>query len=996
MGKGSNTTTTQTSNTSRADPQADALYRSILDRAQNVASTPYQAYQGQLVAPVNAQQQAGIGNINANAGFATPYIQEAAGFARQSGQPINASAVQNYLNPYTQRVVDATQAQFDRSNATQQSALKGNAISSGALGGNRVGVAQANLAEGQAAQQNPVIAGLYSQGYQQALAAAQADAQRAGTAAYSLGNLGVAGQNAALTGAQSQIGAGTLQQQTEQAQNTADYGQFMQAQGYPYQQLQWLAGMGTGVGSQLGGTTTATGSSTPPPPNYTSQLLGLGTAALGFLSDENAKEDIEPVGRMNDGQIIYRYRYKGDPRWQIGLLAQEVIEGNPEAVHHTPAGLSVDYKTATDDAARAPGLAAGGEVAPWSEGKGWIPQAQIHGGSGAPGAAGAPGVAKDTGPDPEKIMKSAMGLAQGVKDFKWNFGNSPTNILPQVAGFAPSVNGSVSPAGFGGGFGILGGLYAAGGGVDMPIYDQDEINPMDAAAMNKPLTFADRIAPAQEAVTEGAFDPQGANYTDMKLGEGVWGDPMETSDVRMPTPRPPEAGSGEQRPVVAAGDDDTPTDVSASARPNGVVPYQAGFANPYLQQAAAQPEEERVGLFLKMSPAVQAGLLATGLGLMASRSPNLGNAIGDAGIAGFGAYGAVKEAEAKKAKTAADLSRDAAKYANELKLKVDQQTETGRHNRATEENARANRSPSQWTENPDGTVTPRRGGQFDPEAIAAREKARAGAKADPSLEMDDETIQLLADRVRAGDTRALQNIGRGQQTSANIARIHARVARDAAAGKPVSDTARSILANAAQSAGHRAASQRQATILANLSVYGKTAFRATDLALQASNEIPRTQFQPVNKILNAYRTKTGDPKIVALGAAVNSLINEYARAISGGRPTVNDKHHAEEMLNTAQTKEQFEAVIDMMRQELISEEKALPAAKGYVDSIYNPTSKDGQHSISESVTVPSKSFPAAGGKAAIPPPDKREIGKVYTNAQGAKARWTGTGWERVP
>lgn len=979
MGKGSNTTTTS-SNTSRADPQADSIYRGILDRAEGVASTPYQSYAGELVAPMNAQQNLGIGGINASANFAQPFIQDAAGYARDSAAPISAGQIQNYLNPHTQNVVDATQAQFDRSNAKGQTALTGNAIAQGALGGNRVGVAQANLAGEQQAQQNPVIAGLYSQGYQQALTAAQADAQRQGQAAYSLGNLGVAGQNAALTGAQSQIAAGSLQQQTQQAQNTADYGQFMQAQGYPYQQLQWLAGLSTGVGSQLGGTSTSTG--TTPGPDRTGQLIGLGTAALGFLSDVGAKEDIEPVGKMFDGQTVYRYRYKGDPRWQIGLIAQEVLDGNPEAVHNTPQGLSVDYKSATDDAARAPiaGFAEGGGVAPWSEGKGWIPQANIHGGQGAPGAPSLPS-SRDTGTDPEKIMKSAMGLAQGMKDFKLNdmFKSGPTNVVPEMAGFSQSVNGAVTEPGFGG-RGAWGGLYATGGGVDLPIYDQNEFNPIDAmaaaesvtdrvfdqaevnpideAAMAKPLSFADRIAPAQEAVADGTFDPQGANYTDLKLDQGAF--PMDVADVRMPSPRPAEAGLGAGAPPVMARDDEAPTDLSAPQSPGGVPGSMAGFANPY--QAAPPQAEERVGLFLKMSPAMQAGLLATGFSLMSSRSPNLGNALGDAGLAGVGAYGGVKSLEAQKAKTAADLSRDAAKYANDLKLKVADQSEKGRHNRATEANSAASRQPPQWRMKPDGTLEAIPGGQYDPDAIARREGARNDAKADPNLEMSPDTIQLLADRVRAGDSRALQNIGRGQQSAANIARIHAKVAEDAAAGKPVSDVARSILQNAATQAGHMTASRRQATQIANLSTYGRVAFNATDIALETSRALPRSQFMPINQVMNAWRTKTGDPKVVALGAAINTLVNEYARAVGNGTPTEGSRHHAREMLNAAQSPEQFEAVIDVLRQELTAEEKALTSAKKHVDAVYNPTANAGDHSVSDTVRFGTKSFPAAGGK----------------------------------
>jgi hypothetical protein len=69
---------------------------------------------------------------------------------------------------------------------------------------------------------------------------------------------------------------------------------------------------------------------------------------MGFISDERVKEDIRPVGETHDGQTIYSFRYKGDPRTQIGLLAQEVEQQHPDAVHTLPGGLkTVDYAKAT-------------------------------------------------------------------------------------------------------------------------------------------------------------------------------------------------------------------------------------------------------------------------------------------------------------------------------------------------------------------------------------------------------------------------------------------------------------------------------------------------------------------------------------------------------------------------------------------------------------------------------------------------------------------------
>jgi len=103
-----------------------------------------------------------------------------------------------------------------------------------------------------------------------------------------------------------------------------------------------LAGLGSlasGLGSGFGSAASGIGS-------------GLGSL-LGFLSDAKAKEDIEPIGITLDGrQLIHRYRYAGDPRHQIGLIAQEVEQIEPGAVFDfTPELKGVDYKRATDRAA---------------------------------------------------------------------------------------------------------------------------------------------------------------------------------------------------------------------------------------------------------------------------------------------------------------------------------------------------------------------------------------------------------------------------------------------------------------------------------------------------------------------------------------------------------------------------------------------------------------------------------------------------------------------
>jgi hypothetical protein len=80
-------------------------------------------------------------------------------------------------------------------------------------------------------------------------------------------------------------------------------------------------------------------------------LLGgasLLTGLFGKLSDVRAKENVTPVGKLDDGQKVYAYNYKGNPTPEIGLLAQEVEKVRPEAVATGPDGLKrVDYGAAT-------------------------------------------------------------------------------------------------------------------------------------------------------------------------------------------------------------------------------------------------------------------------------------------------------------------------------------------------------------------------------------------------------------------------------------------------------------------------------------------------------------------------------------------------------------------------------------------------------------------------------------------------------------------------
>ena len=80
--------------------------------------------------------------------------------------------------------------------------------------------------------------------------------------------------------------------------------------------------------------------------------LGLGLSALGaagaFVSDENAKTDVRdgsgPAEMLMSQFAPYKYRYKGDDKPRLGVLAQR-LEKTPEGrslVKDSPKGKTID------------------------------------------------------------------------------------------------------------------------------------------------------------------------------------------------------------------------------------------------------------------------------------------------------------------------------------------------------------------------------------------------------------------------------------------------------------------------------------------------------------------------------------------------------------------------------------------------------------------------------------------------------------------------------
>jgi len=278
----------------------------------NVNTNPYQQYMGEQVAQFTPLQQSAF--KNASLMQTSPQLGQATATAGQAGlaglntqytfQPSNftASDAQSLMNPYLQASLAPQLAIQQQLQGANQQVQNAQAAQAGAFGGSRAGVqAAATNLNNQLANQN-----LIGQGYNTAFNNAQnqfntqnqlnAQQQQFGanlgmqglnTALQSANTLGTLGnaqynQNLGITGLQNQLG-GQQQQQEQNVLNT-QYQNFLNAQNYPYQQLNFMSNLIRGLPM-----TQQSASVYQAPPSVLSQVAGLGLTAAGLGAFKAAK-----------------------------------------------------------------------------------------------------------------------------------------------------------------------------------------------------------------------------------------------------------------------------------------------------------------------------------------------------------------------------------------------------------------------------------------------------------------------------------------------------------------------------------------------------------------------------------------------------------------------------------------------------------------------------------------------------------------------------------
>lgn len=289
-------------------------YKNVIAQANNVYNLPQQQYSGPLLAGLTPDQNSAISSVAGANGSWSPYFASANNLVGAGTQgsvwnqvpQYNSANLQQYMNPYTDSVVNATLNDLSRANATQQQQMTGSAITSGAWGGSGAEDAKMNLAGQQAQNTAATIGGLRSNAFsnaqnafgQQQAAQLQAGEQAQSNALQGAGiqaGLGTSNLQNILSQAQAQMAAGTTEQGLAQEELNIPYQEFQQQQAYPYQQLQYLTNAISAISGGAGGTTTA--SQPAPQQDVFGNIVGLGLTAASLFK----KKDGGRVQRASGG-----------------------------------------------------------------------------------------------------------------------------------------------------------------------------------------------------------------------------------------------------------------------------------------------------------------------------------------------------------------------------------------------------------------------------------------------------------------------------------------------------------------------------------------------------------------------------------------------------------------------------------------------------------------------------------------------------------------------
>ena len=194
--------------------------------------------------------------------------------------------------------------------------------------------------------------------------------------------------------------------------------------------------------------------------------------------------------------------------------------------------------------------------------------------------------------------------------------------------------------------------------------------------------------------------------------------------------------------------------------------------------------------------------------------------------------------------------------------------------------------------------------------------------------MDDQAINTMVERRLLGDKGVLQNIGRGTQGAANIAKFNNRLA-EVMARRGI--TAQELVTLDQQYAGGQSYQVAAGRYASRVESATYEMFQAIPLAEKASARFERGDWVPWNTLLNQYKAQKSDPAYNDFIVKAMTARNAYVRAMNPtGNPRIAERLElqADKILDAAIGPQAFSTQLRGMWQEAENSRIAIAETRG--------------------------------------------------------------------
>lgn len=287
---GSNgSTNTGSSTTTNSIPQwlQDAS-QGLINSGTNLSQNPYSGYTGNRIENFSPDQQAAFSQTRNAAQSGQPWfnqaLQNTAGLAANGTPQWSTQAAQQYMSPYTNTALQSSVNMLNQQRDQGAKGIQDASIRNGSFGGARQGVQMAEYNN----NYDNTIANTIAQGQNTAYNNAQTafnndqnrNLQGQLGANNLLGGLANSSQQAGLSGANAMQTSGAIQQALGQQGLDLGYQNFTNQQMYPYNQLNFLGGLISGVPYS----TSSFSSQSQANPSVGQSILGYGLGAASLAN----------------------------------------------------------------------------------------------------------------------------------------------------------------------------------------------------------------------------------------------------------------------------------------------------------------------------------------------------------------------------------------------------------------------------------------------------------------------------------------------------------------------------------------------------------------------------------------------------------------------------------------------------------------------------------------------------------------------------------------